>query len=1273
MIETPAVLNADEEACFRSLSFAELYARESNIEPAIQDTGSWLLERQNFQDWIQRKKLDEHRGFFWIQGNPGSGKSTLMKKVYSHVTACPQDPSSIIAAFFFNARGNEIEKSPTGLLRTLLHTLCQQISALRGLVVKTYVEKRRILNPGWQWQLSELKGLLAAAVTSSVLGQRRLLLFVDALDECDLTATQSVIQMFEDVASSSLSEGTNFNICLSSRYWPQFRIQHCFFARVELENKDDIIRYIQKHLEPTPIQEEDLEPLNALKIEILEKAKGTFLWVVLVTQDLLNANAGGATLSELRNIVQRVPPDLSQFYQHQLQITKSGDRERMLRLLQLVFYAQRPLSPIELRYALAFGSRAYASYAEWSQSSEYVRSDEQMEKRIREHSKGLVEIAPLPEDDKYAQDSVRSRKAVVQFIHQSVRDFLTANGFSFLRHSRRCTERADGHEFIKKACFNYLRIKDLEAMLEVDFRVNAQFDLRLQFSNLVPNHPLLEYMARYIFEHAAKAKAHGVPQDGFIAYMYNNTQRCFERWRFIADLRYKDDYSRTSPGSETRPITNLAKYGLITREIAEKEKNIDKGGRFRFSALDAACSGGHQNAVQILLEFGAAPGLDGTSPERSTIWGTTTLAPFHTAVRKQQLPVLRQLLTDHRSCLTLQERLNLAGFLIDWEPCSKAILDLLIPEATFPDSAIYDVCLSARYSLLEHFSFLLDKSQASIVHEEILWHDALRQSYPYHVGMSKIRALLDRGGTVKITATLLECLQVDVGDFSAHGSKDASKVLSLLLEHCEAEMTEDLIDSMCHFEDSLKIVRTFEAAGHRFDPFTPQRLLTALRSGTAESAAFFLQNSNGNPSVDEMLESALSNHYNGEEVTRLLLGYLNPDQIYEQAIIAAVSNDICGGDLIRLLHSRWSSLKFSEAALTIAVRLLCLEDIEFILERCEVVRVTEEILTGALSEDAEERDSEEERFADKFNLLLLHDPDIIVQVSTVIAALRNLSRSVEILKVFCRHGKSLPCTESVVAAAIDCFDGPAALKIVLEQNRGALISSSKIMMATQEKRGAALISVMLDHDHTIVINEEHLIAAASNRYDPSTIFEFLQTKGKLGNIDLASEVLHNGAAKRRKISHKSSPRISRRVINAAFSNLGGGAKHRLLRLFLEWGVITETDYNDRTCNIHSRSRTLFPHPSNFTALPRNLDIRAATINKEKRRSSLLAIPIQPLIIARIDTRILSPRGGGAGAGDSSCPPRSSTITHPLFAQRPCANRSLIKGLGRTLTLRTAED
>ena len=101
LIESTESLSTDEKACLRSLAFTEMYSRESRIEPAAQDTTKWLSESQDFQDWAQRKRLDEHHGFFWIQGNPGSGKSTLMKNAYAHIQALSQDPSSVIAAFFF--------------------------------------------------------------------------------------------------------------------------------------------------------------------------------------------------------------------------------------------------------------------------------------------------------------------------------------------------------------------------------------------------------------------------------------------------------------------------------------------------------------------------------------------------------------------------------------------------------------------------------------------------------------------------------------------------------------------------------------------------------------------------------------------------------------------------------------------------------------------------------------------------------------------------------------------------------------------------------------------------------------------------------------------------------------------------------------------------------------------------------------------------------------------------------------------------------------------
>ena len=1065
-----------------------------------------------------------------------------MKKLYSHVEASPRDPSSVLAAFFFNARGNELEKSPTGLFRTLLHKLCQRISALRDLVVKTYVAKCRIMNTGWQWQLSELKELLASVVTSSVLGKRSLLLFVDALDECDLAATQTVIQFFEDLTSSSLSEGSNFNICLSSRYWPIFRIRNCFVARVELGNQSDINRYIEEHLDLPQVYEDGFEALGLLRNEIRKRAKGTFLWVVLVIRKLFNAIVAGATLGELCSIVQKVPPDLGEFYQHQLQSAKTEERDRMLRLLQSVFYAQRPLSVRELRYALAFGCNAYSSYAEWSQSCEYVRSDEQMEKRVREHSKGLIEVAHLP----------RVRTSVVQFVHQSVIDFLAADGFSFLRDGKERAHSADGHEFFKNACLNYLSIRDLEAISTVELTVIDRFPYRREKPQPEAAHPFLRYMVEYLFPHAAQAEQHGISQDSFRAHICSDRE-CFQRWRCLHDTIRGD-----TQGPKARPLHVFAQYGLLKREIAEKEKNIDIAGGAYCSALIAACWGGHQDAVKILLDFGADPKFDAEAHDQFDTEGYDSgnpMTPLSTAICTKDLPVLRLLLNNQRCILTLQERFDLSMSISEKKSHSdhlEAVLALLFPEVAFPDSAMQylrNLGFNTRIGVLP---FLLDKFDNSILHEESLWRIVLSCAIDEDI-MDITTALLDRGGRVKITSALVKSLE-DV--------RCAGEVFSLLLEYCDVEVSDDLLTSLCAFEDSAQVVRTFKArgvVGDSFDLFTSQQLLLALKFGSAETAAFFLQRQAGTSPADEMLKSAMSNHFHAQQVTLLLLGHLNSDCISEQATITALEHNNHGDGLIRLLHDRRNSLPFSEAALEVAVRKQGPDIVKLVLEGLKGVRVTEQMLTAAAANP---------KYLNlkgkMIEILLDHDPDTRIQESTIVAAIRNRYKGLEILQALCKHEKPPPCTEYMVSCAATVEQGPDALQIILKHERNAKVSRSMVMIAMEAVRGAALISVMLDHDHTIVIDEEHLIAAASNPYDPTTIFAFLQTKGKLGNTNPTSEIINSGPAKRRRVSPRSLPRITRKVIDAAFSDNKDDAKLPLLELFLEWGLITQAELDNRS-------------------------------------------------------------------------------------------------------------
>ena len=1205
MIESADELSLDEQACLRSLSFTGMHARESNIEPAAEDAGNWLLENVDFQDWAQRKRLDRHHGFFWIKGNPGSGKSTLIKKVYATIKASSCDPSSIVTAFFFNARGSDLEKSPVGMFRTLLHSLCRQVSALRAIVLRTFLEKSRLLQPGWEWTESEIMALLNSVVKLSILGQRKLVLFLDALDECDFNEIKSVIRFFEDLASSAVRQGTKVNICLSSRYWPQFKVQYCFQVRVELANQRDIESYVHNTMGLPLPQEDDPVDLIAFRKQILEKASGIFLWVVLVVQDLLGARDNGATLSELRKIVRKVPSDLRGVYLRQLQNTSIHDRLPLLRLFQCVFFSQRPLSATELRCALAFSTEKFASYEEWLQSDDYVENDTQMEKRICELSRGLIEVKPLPNRIRKPGPGMRTQPSTtVQFIHESVRDFLQADGFEFLHQPSCQNQTADGHDSMKRVCLNFLKIKEFEFVQSMpDPRYESE-TFRHQ-PTLLKDHPLLEYMVDHLFTHVAHAEQHGIQQDEFKTLISSNFHGYFERWRNLYDLVHKELGDNIAfPGFATmpnqqgalaRPLHILSQHGLLTEDIAKRENNTNiPGGLYQY-AIHAAAANGNIDTVEILLNTGA-------DPEAVDAEGRTA---FHWAAFREDLPILTRL-KDKLSLMELEMRLRIMSFR---KRLSYEIVSLLVPESVIPPSALMSVCSVARYADPWVFSFILDKCDTSIIHEELLRRICIGASC--YGEERKLVTLLNKLEKVKITPSILRALPFDQWS-------DAEQVIPLLFEKSEGEVDDELLKSLCQFRFSAQLISKLKAAGNDIPPLTSQHILSVLKYGSAESVAFFVPHMDETFHVDALLRAAASNKHYGVEVMRLLLGWLPTYRIGDDLVMAAVRNRSQFPGLLTTFMDRQDDLVFPAAALTIAVENYYTNIVGLVYERCELSAVTEDLLISATF-NREHRDAvvqfllernsspnvsqrvleEVVRYCDPrvvglvldrcnsltttedlllrasqnwhssaeiFEILLERDPTHVVSESVMVAAVANFYYGADIMNMLHRRGKPLLFSEAVVAAAIKSGRGSEPLKIILQHNKYAAISSSTIMKAMQGRYGDELISLMLRHDPSISITEEHLMAAATNEYCGNKIFVALQNRGKIHKPTLPAESTKTDAAKHRKWKWLSSnrsrgvnPHITKNVIKAAAKNEIPIQARSILALFEGWGFLREAD------------------------------------------------------------------------------------------------------------------
>ncbi|KAJ5945960.1 hypothetical protein N7454_002799 [Penicillium verhagenii] len=90
--------------------------RKDNVEKCHTNTCQWIFERDEYQSW-----KNNSRGFLWIKGKPGAGKSTLMKFLHEslQIQKSQGEDQTLQLDFFFSARGAELQRTPLGMLQII--------------------------------------------------------------------------------------------------------------------------------------------------------------------------------------------------------------------------------------------------------------------------------------------------------------------------------------------------------------------------------------------------------------------------------------------------------------------------------------------------------------------------------------------------------------------------------------------------------------------------------------------------------------------------------------------------------------------------------------------------------------------------------------------------------------------------------------------------------------------------------------------------------------------------------------------------------------------------------------------------------------------------------------------------------------------------------------------------------------------------------------------------------------------------------------------------
>ncbi|KAH8712240.1 hypothetical protein GQ44DRAFT_598742, partial [Phaeosphaeriaceae sp. PMI808] len=483
--------NDQRRILLESLRFDQIDARQMNIKKAHAKTCKWLLKKPEYIDWLDTAKVDEHHGLLWIKGKPGTGKSTLIKFALANAWETMKD--KIVISFFFNARGADMEKSTIGTYRSLLLQLLEGLPALQCVFDSVGLSSSSV-RLDRQWGIESLKSLLEQAIQG--LRQSSIVCFIDALDECEEEQIRDMINFFERVGELSTSAGIRFQICFSSRHYPNITIQKGLSLVLERqeEHSQDITNYLESELK---IGKSKIA--QQIRSELQEKALGVFMWVVLVV-GILNKEYDSGRIHVLQRRLREIPGDLHTLFRDIL-TRDSHNRDELALCIQWVLFAKPPLSPEQLYFAVLSGVEPEA-VSKWDPNEV---TKEMIKLFILDSSKGLAEITI-------------SKNQTVQFIHESVRDFLLKeDGLSDIWPNLRSNLQGQSHERLKQCCYNYISMDVFTPLRIPEELPKAQSQQAADLRKLANDmFPFLEYAVQHVLHHANLAEWSNVAQGGFI-------------------------------------------------------------------------------------------------------------------------------------------------------------------------------------------------------------------------------------------------------------------------------------------------------------------------------------------------------------------------------------------------------------------------------------------------------------------------------------------------------------------------------------------------------------------------------------------------------------------------------------------------------------------------------------------------------------------------------------------------------------------------------------
>ena len=394
-----------------------------------QNTCDWILQNVTFEKWVSASTKDDGFPLLWIHAIPGAGKTYLSARCVELLEDCGT------VAYFFCNTAEQRKRTVLGVLRTWVWQLLQKdpdgVHELEDMYNRGEVPN--------QINLTDALRVLLRRSSSCWL-------VLDGLDECEPVDRGKLLEICGSVVSDTKLLITSRNEDdIAERISKLNSSLHRTIRIDPSDNEADIKSYLDDKVKGLPGDDD-------LKMEISSKlsagAKGMFLWVVLMIEDL----SSSFDTEELEESLENLPDGLDVIYARVLDrinsFKKESQKQKARVLLQWIACAAQPLSIFEIGSAMAI------TYDE----------DEFNGKRAITDPKRFISQCCGPLVD------IGSTDSIVRIAHASVKDFLLSQS-QLTSISSYLVDEKEAHNHIARSCLTYISYKNNEYVV-----VNEDYD-----------------------------------------------------------------------------------------------------------------------------------------------------------------------------------------------------------------------------------------------------------------------------------------------------------------------------------------------------------------------------------------------------------------------------------------------------------------------------------------------------------------------------------------------------------------------------------------------------------------------------------------------------------------------------------------------------------------------------------------------------------------------------------------------------------------------------